>query len=209
MSTWLPGQEGDGAGQVDGEAALHAAEDHALDARGAGELGLELVPGGFAAGTVARQHRLAMHVLDAVDIDLDGVADLQIGLLAGRCELAEPDAAFGLQADVDDGHVVLDTGDGALDDAAFEAFVLAAERFIEERREILAGRVCRSGHKVMFPVSRFRPSGCIRRSWVADLPQRPHADATPAGRSLGQMRGRRSVALTTRRRAEHPAEAGP
>ncbi len=38
------GQEGDGAVEVDGEAALDAAEDHALDARGLGEFGFELVP---------------------------------------------------------------------------------------------------------------------------------------------------------------------
>ena len=29
-----------------------------------------------------------------------------------------------------------------------KAFVLAAEGFVEERREIVAGRKCRSGHKV-------------------------------------------------------------
>ena len=132
------GQEGHGAVEVDGEAALDAAEDHALDARGLGEFGFQLVPGGFAAGAVAAEHRFAVHVLDAVDIDLDFVADLQVGLLAGRGEFAQRHAAFGLQADVDDGQVVLDRGDGALDDAAFEA-VGAAERLVEQRREIVAG----------------------------------------------------------------------
>ena len=142
------GQEGDGAAEVDGEAALDAAEDHALDAVAGGELGLELVPGGLAAGAVAAEHRLALDVLDAVDIDLDLVADLDLGLLARRGELAQRDAAFRLQADVDDGHVVLDRGDGALDDPAFEAFILAAEGFVEQRREIVAGRHCRGGHKL-------------------------------------------------------------
>ena len=47
------GQEGDGAAEIDGEAALDAAEDHALDAVAGVVLGLELVPGGFAAGAVA------------------------------------------------------------------------------------------------------------------------------------------------------------
>ena len=134
------GQEGDGAAEIDGEAALDAAEDHALDAVAGGEFVLELVPGGFAAGAVARQHRFAMRVLDAVDKDFDFVADLELGLLARRGEFAQRHAAFALQADVDDGHVVLDRGDGAVDDAAFEAFVLAAEAFVEKRREIVAGR---------------------------------------------------------------------
>ena len=47
------GQEGHGAAEVDGEAALDAAEDHALDALAGFEFLLELVPGGFAAGAVA------------------------------------------------------------------------------------------------------------------------------------------------------------
>ncbi len=80
MSTWRAGQERHGAVEVDGEAALDAAEDHALDARGLRELALELVPGGFAARAVARQHRFAVDVLDAVDIDLDFVADVELGL---------------------------------------------------------------------------------------------------------------------------------
>ena len=72
------GQEGHGAAEVDGEAALDSAEDHAFDA----VAGLEnsfsrLVPCGFAAGAVARQHRFAMRILDPVDIDLDGVADVK------------------------------------------------------------------------------------------------------------------------------------
>ena len=54
------GQEGDGAAEVDGEAALDPAEDHALDALAGLEFLLELVPGGFAAGAVARQHRFAL-----------------------------------------------------------------------------------------------------------------------------------------------------
>src|SRR3982751_308170 len=60
------GKEGDSAAQIDGEAALDAAEDHALDAVAGLELGLELVPRGFAARAVARQHRFALGVLHPV-----------------------------------------------------------------------------------------------------------------------------------------------
>ena len=140
------GQEGHGAVEVDGEAALDAAEDDALDARGLRELALELVPCGFAAGAVARQHRFAVDVLDAVDIDLDFVADVELGLDAGDGrELAKRHAAFGLEADVDDDEVVLDRGDGALDDTALEA-VGGAERLLEEGGEIVAGGVGGSCH---------------------------------------------------------------
>ena len=47
------GQEGDGAAEVDGEAALDAAEDDAFDALACGELRFQLIPRGFAAGAVA------------------------------------------------------------------------------------------------------------------------------------------------------------
>jgi hypothetical protein len=61
----------------------------------------------------------------------------------GQGELAQRNAAFRFEADVDDGHVVLDGGDGAGDDAAFKAFILAAEGFVEERCEIIARGKCR------------------------------------------------------------------
>src|SRR3546814_4284726 len=70
-------------------------------------------------------------------------------------EFAERDAAFRCQPDVDDGEVVLDRGDGAFDDLAFKAFILAAEGFIQESREIVAGWVCRSGHKKECPSGAF------------------------------------------------------
>ena len=69
---------------------------------------LQLVPGGFAAGAVAAEHRFALRILDAVDIDFDFVADVELGLLARRGEFAQRDAAFALQADVDDRQVILD-----------------------------------------------------------------------------------------------------
>ncbi|KIU01240.1 hypothetical protein QU38_02400, partial [Staphylococcus aureus] len=49
------GEEGHRARKVDGEAALDAAEDHALDTGRLGEFGFQLVPGGFAAGAVAAE----------------------------------------------------------------------------------------------------------------------------------------------------------
>jgi hypothetical protein len=141
-------QEGHGTVEVDREAALDAAEDNTLDACRLGEFGFERVPSGFAACAVARQHRFTVDVLDAVDEHFDFVTDLEIGLLAGEREFAQRHAAFRLEADVDDGEVVLDPGDGALDDAAFET-VGTAEGQFEKGGEIVAGWVWLSGHKVM------------------------------------------------------------
>ena len=161
------GQEGDSAVEVDGEPALDPAEDHALDALLLIELGFQRVPRGFAAGAVAGQHRLAIMVLDAVDEHLDLVADLDLGLLARGGELAQRDAALALQPHVDDGHVVLDAGHRALDDAALKAFVLAAEHFVEHVREVVAGRVRQSGHKVvLILITGSNPKGERRRVGV-------------------------------------------
>src|SRR5205085_7380246 len=91
-----------------------------------------------------------MGVLDAVDIDLDLVADGDLGLLARRGELAQRHAAFGFQPDIDHREIVLDRGDRAGDDAALEGLVLAAEGFVEQRGEIVARGVCRSGHELVF-----------------------------------------------------------
>ena len=56
------GQERHGAVEIDGEATLDAAEDHAFDALAFTEFGFQLVPGGFAAGAVAAEHRFAVGV---------------------------------------------------------------------------------------------------------------------------------------------------
>ena len=102
MSTWLPGRKADGAVEVDGEAALDAAEDAALDALAFAEFAFELVPGRFAAGPVAAEHRFAVGVLDAVDEHFDVVADLELGLAVfAAAEFAQGHAALGLQAHVD------------------------------------------------------------------------------------------------------------
>ena len=136
------GEERDGAVEVDGEATLDAAEDHALNTLAFAELVLELVPRGFAAGAVARQHRFAVSVLDAVHVDLDFVADLDAVVVLTARKLAQRHAAFALEPYVDDGLVVLDGGDGALDHAAFKAVVGdAAELVVEHFREIVASRI--------------------------------------------------------------------
>ena len=71
-------QEGHGARQVDGEAALHAAEDRAHDTLLVVERLLEDGPGFLAARLVARQDGLAFLVLHAIDEDVDHVAFLAL-----------------------------------------------------------------------------------------------------------------------------------
>jgi hypothetical protein len=82
-------QEGHGAVEIDGEAALDLVEDDAFDALTLGELLFELDPALFAASLVARQHGFAKRVLDALDIDLDGVADLERAVLGLGAEFLQ------------------------------------------------------------------------------------------------------------------------
>src|SRR3546814_18334871 len=79
-------QERHRARKIDGEAALHAAEDHAFDALLGFKLLFKRVPCGFAAGAVARQHSLALRLLPAIHETFDFVAHRKLGPPAGRAE---------------------------------------------------------------------------------------------------------------------------
>jgi hypothetical protein len=143
-------QEGRGAVEVDGEAALDAADDRAFDALVLGVGDLQMVPRLLAPGLVARQHGVAQSVLDALEIDLDLVANLERLVLAGLGEFPERHPPFRLQPDVDDHGVVLDRHHDAVHDLALE-MALGDEALLEHGLEIVGavealGRRCRLGH---------------------------------------------------------------
>jgi hypothetical protein len=98
---------------------------------------LQLDPAFLAAGLVARQDGFTQRILDALQVNLDRVADLDVGGHARHGEFLEGDAALGLQADIDHGEVVLDGDDGALDDGAFLR-ALGLEALFQHRGEIFA-----------------------------------------------------------------------
>ena len=97
----------------------------------------EVGPGLLAPRLLARQDDGAVPVLVALDIELDDIAGLDLGLGARRAEFLEGDAALALQADIDDGEFVGQAEDPAGDDRAVEAGV-AAEGLVEEGGEIFA-----------------------------------------------------------------------
>src|SRR5579871_5444761 len=109
----------DGAIEVDGVAALDLIEDDAGDLLIRLEGLLQFHPAFLAARLVARQHRLAQRILDPLEINLDLVADLQACIAAWPAELTQGHAAFGLQADIDDGDVLFDSDHVSFDDRAF------------------------------------------------------------------------------------------
>src|SRR6202171_4557374 len=139
-------QEGNRAVEVDGEAALDLVEDDAVNLLVVFEGPLELAPAFLAARLVARQHGFAERILDAVEEHLDHVPDLEFAFAAGPGEFAQRHTAFGLQADVDDGHILLDRNNDALDDGAFLQ-VAAGEALVEHRGKIVAGRIIGSSSR--------------------------------------------------------------
>ena len=134
-------QEGDGAREIDREAALDAAEDRSRDPLGLVECLLELDPGLLAARLITAQHRLAFAVFEPLEINFDLVADLDLGGLPAFGKFLQRHAAFGLEADVDQRHVVFDGDDDAGDHGTFDG-VANFKRCGEQRREILAGWGC-------------------------------------------------------------------
>src|SRR5229473_7666886 len=150
-------QEGHRAVEIDGEAALDLIEDDAVHLLVVVERLLELAPAFLAAGLVARQHGLAERILDAVEKHLDLVADLEIGFAAGPCEFPQRHAAFGFQADVNDGHVLFNRNYLALDDGAFLQ-VAAGKGLVEHGGKIVAGGIIRSSSRSHL----FSRCGCRR-----------------------------------------------
>ena len=129
-------QKGHGAGKIDGKAALDAAEDDAADALVLLEGDLELGPGLLAPRFFTTEHGLALQVLHALEIDLDGVAKLDLGGLAGNRELLQCHPSLGLEAHVDHRHVVLDGNHGARNDPAHQ-IISGAVGLVQEGGEIL------------------------------------------------------------------------
>ena len=132
------------ARKVHGEAALDAAEDGAADPLARVERLLQQGPCLFAARPFARQHRLAVAVLHALQIHVDRVPDLELRLAAGRREFLERDPALGFQPDIDQRRVVLDTDDGSLHHRSFGGLAFG-EALFEHVCETLS-RDQRGGH---------------------------------------------------------------
>ena len=132
-------QEGDRAVEVDGEAALDLVEDDPFDLLVLLERLLELDPALLAPRLVARDDRFAERVLDPLEIDFDFVAEAGRRVASVIGEFLERHAPFSLEADVDDGHVLFDRDDLALDDRSLERLVVAVG-LVQQRGEILARR---------------------------------------------------------------------
>ena len=156
-------QEGHGAIQIDGVAALDLVEDLAGDFLVGVERHFQLVPALLAARLVARQNGFAKRIFNALQVNLDLVANLQAAILGGRAKFLQRHTAFGLQAHIDDGKVFFDADHGAFDNGSFQK-VVAAKALIEERCKIFAAErasvgVCHSHVCLSFVRPNFRRNG--------------------------------------------------
>ena len=109
------GQEGLDAEDVDDHAALRAALDVTLDDLVLLEGLVDAVPRLELTSLLVREGQLAVLVLGRLDIDLDLVADLQVGVVA---ELRYGNDTLALVADVDENLALGDGRDGTLDHLA-------------------------------------------------------------------------------------------
>jgi len=95
------------------------------------------------ARLVARQHGFAERILDPVEEDFDLVTDLEFTIAAGAGKFAQRDAALGLQADIDDGHVFFDCNHLPLM-TELSCRLPPAKGFVQHRGEIIARGIIRS-----------------------------------------------------------------
>src|SRR5690606_23792161 len=126
--------------EVDREATLDLVEDDAFNALVLVELLFQTNPALFAASLFTAQHRFAKRVFDALDVNFDFVADVQLAVLGLRAEFLERNAAFYFQTDINDGHVFFDGRNDALYDGTFNSG-FCAEGFVEKARKIVARRI--------------------------------------------------------------------
>ena len=124
----------------------------ALDLGGIVERLFELVPAFLTPRLVAGKDRFAIPVLEAFDINLETVADLDLDGVSLRREFLDGHPSFGLQSHIDESFVVLDGDHGTGHDGAFD-LVFLLETFFQHGGEIFHGRLLVGyglgyGHKV-------------------------------------------------------------
>src|SRR5262249_40184870 len=126
--------------EIDGEAALDLVEYLAGDLLVLLERFLEADPAFLATRLLARQDRLTERILDALQVDLHRVADLDLAVASGSGEFLQGQAAFGLETDVDDRNVLFDPHHRPSDDGALHEGV-GLEGFVQQSREIFPRRI--------------------------------------------------------------------
>src|SRR5690606_17848636 len=169
-----------------GEAALDAAVDDALDDFPLFERLLEARPGASALGLLARQAGFARAILDAVECDLDVVADVYFDLAAVVLELLDRDHGLALQAGVDQDHIGSDFNDTSGEDGA-RLDLLRGQAFFEQLRKTFGHEYFRGRTATRYPLRLPSARGAVasNRASRADPIEsqgQPSLDARPKER---------------------------
>jgi hypothetical protein len=155
------GQERADGVDVDGEAALDLAVDHALDHFLGGKRCLELFPYLGALGLLARELGLAEAVLDGFQRHLHLVADAQGALTGGVDKLGAGDDPLGLEPRVYGDPLVVDIDNNAGHDGA-GLHVNGLEAFLKKFGERFAHSIvtCSVCPDARGPEGRVTPGAC-------------------------------------------------
>ena len=142
-------QEGHSAIEINSEATLDLIENNAVHFFLSFKGFFKLDPAFFTAGLVTRDDRFTERIFNTLKVNLHDIADVD-GLITVRAgKFFQGHAAFGLQADVDHGHIFFDADHGALNNGPFESFGIAIG-FLQECSKIVARwreLISISGHK--------------------------------------------------------------
>ncbi len=151
-STCEPGRKARAPLNIDGEAALDALDDDALDGLFLVVGALNVVPGAKALSLLVGELGVTVFGLTLLAHDVDFVAGLEAGLALVIEDFGDGHHAFRLGADIDD-----DVGGRQLDHGAFDHVVIA-DRFFG-----LGGEVFEGGGKVVAGGGGFGRGGRNRR----------------------------------------------
>ena len=138
------GQEGDGAGQIDDEAALDPAENNAVDPFGGVEGLFQFGPGFLAAGLFTAQADDAVLVFVTLNENIDRIAGIDHRFLTGDLEFLDWHPAFRFKTDIDEDDIGVGENDRSLDHPAFET-AIGAQGFFQKFGEIFGDGGSRVG----------------------------------------------------------------
>jgi hypothetical protein len=132
---------------VDGEAALDAADDRTLDGLVLLDSLGDLVPCAHEIRLLLGELEQAVFFAHLVEVDVNNVSHLDRELALIIDELGLLDGAFGLVADVHGDQLIADPDDRALDHALF-ADGLVVEELVEEVLEVVGADLVEGGIEI-------------------------------------------------------------
>ncbi len=115
LAAW---QESHSTAKINREATLHAAKDNAINAFSFGGHFFKAHPSFFALGFFAAEHGFTQGIFNALKKNFNDAANFNVGFFAGLGKIFEWNAAFGLQANVNNDEFIFNGKNLAFDNRA-------------------------------------------------------------------------------------------